>query len=103
MDALTAELAYLIKQTDADVEEPTDDLFLYLQKSRVCVSVSVAVFASVLISIFISFSVSFGFGFSLPLSVPVSLSMNEACRTNEGVASHMSEARHRDVRVMSHT
>lgn len=34
VDALTAELAYLIKQADAGVEESTDDLFMYLKRSQ---------------------------------------------------------------------
>jgi len=34
VDALTAELKYLLKQADAGVEESTDDLFLYLRQSR---------------------------------------------------------------------
>merc|ERR1712216_775570 len=31
VDALTAEVAYLVKQADAGIEESSDDLFLYLR------------------------------------------------------------------------
>lgn len=34
VDALAAELAYLINQADAGVEESTDDLFMYLQRAQ---------------------------------------------------------------------
>jgi hypothetical protein len=34
VDALSAELAYLIKQADAGVPESNDDLFMYLEKAR---------------------------------------------------------------------
>ena len=33
VDALSAELAYLIKQADAGVPESNDDLFMYLEKA----------------------------------------------------------------------
>jgi len=34
VDALSAELAYLIKQAEARVPESPDDLFMYLEKAR---------------------------------------------------------------------
>ena len=34
VDALAAELAYLIRQSDAGVEEADEDLFLYLKRAR---------------------------------------------------------------------